>query len=139
MDLQDLSDKIEINELLTRYARGVDSEDWDLWKTVFTADAHLDYSSAGAVVGSRDEVADWLRDAMQHLPMKQHYITNVEIEIDGDQAKVRAMFYNPMILPGSTEISACGGYYHHDMVRTADGWRSERLVEQNEWFLNPPG
>jgi hypothetical protein len=49
------------------------------------------------------------------------------------------MFYNPMILPGSTEISACGGYYHHDMVRTADGWRSEKLVEQNEWFLNPPG
>jgi len=25
------------------------------------------------------------------------------------------------------------------MVRTADGWRSEKLVEQNESFLNPPG
>jgi len=23
-------------------------------------------------------------------------------------------------------------------VRTADGWRSERLVEQNDWFVNPP-
>ena len=139
MDLQELSDKLEINELLTRYARGVDSEDWELWKTVFTPDAHLDYSSAGAAVGSRDEVADWLANAMQHLPLKQHYITNVDIELDGDRATVRAMFYNPMMLPGATEMSFCGGYYDHDMVRTADGWRSEKLVEKNEWFLNPPG
>jgi hypothetical protein len=29
MDLQELSDKLEINELLTRCARGVDSEDWE--------------------------------------------------------------------------------------------------------------
>jgi len=35
--------------------------------------------------------------------------------------------------------SQCGGYYHHDLVRTPDGWRSRRLVEENRWFLNPPG
>jgi 3-phenylpropionate/cinnamic acid dioxygenase small subunit len=138
MDTQALSDKIEIHELLARYARGVDSKDWELWKSVFTSDATLDYSSAGAVVGTRDEAAKWLEDGLRVVPMTQHFITNIEIDLDGDRAKVRAMFYNPMLLPGMAEQSYCGGYYHHDLVRTADGWKSERLVEENVWFANPP-
>jgi hypothetical protein len=35
------------------------------------------------------------------------------------------------------EMSACGGYYHHRLVRTADGWRSRNLREENLWFTNP--
>lgn len=138
MDLQALSDKLEIQELLARYAHGVDAKDWELWKTVFTPDATLDYSSAGAVVGTRDEAADWLEKALAPMPMTQHFISNIEIDLDGDRAKVRAMFYNPMRLPGMDDLSYCGGYYHHEVVRTPDGWRSERLVEENVWFANPP-
>ena len=66
MDLQALHDKIEIRELLARYARGVDTKDWELWKSVFTPDATLDYSSAGAPVGSRDELAAWLERGIEH-------------------------------------------------------------------------
>ncbi len=134
-----VADKIEIQELLARYARGVDTKDWDLWKSVFTPDAHLDYSSAGIPAASRDEIAAIFESAMGAIPMTQHFISNVEIDLDGDKAKVRAMFYNPMQLPGMAEQSYCGGYYHHDMVRTPEGWRSERLVEDNLWFVNRPG
>ncbi|OHV22203.1 hypothetical protein BBK14_25875 [Parafrankia soli] len=139
MDLQTLSDKIEINEVLTRYARSCDSKDWDLFRTLFTPDAFLDYSSVTSAVGSRDEVAAWLEAGLGKVPWTQHFISNVEIDLDGDRAKVRAMFYNPMLLPGMTELSYCGGYYHHDMVRTPQGWKSERLVEENLWFVNHPG
>ncbi len=138
MDIQALQDKIEIHELLARYARGVDTQDWDLWKAVFTPDAVLDYSSAGIPVGSRDVIASTFEEAFKTIPMAQHFITNIEVELAGDRAKVRAMFYNPMQLPGMAEQSSCGGYYHHDMVRTSEGWRSERLVEENVWFVNPP-
>ena len=139
MDLQALSDKIEIHELLARYARGVDSKDWELWRSVFTPDAALDYSSAGVISGSRDEVAAWFEQGLSGVPMTQHFISNVEIELDGDRAKVTAMFYNPMQLPGMSSLSYCGGYYHHDMVRTSGGWKSQRLVEENLWFVNRPG
>src|SRR5205823_3766852 len=125
------------HELLARYARGVDDNDWDLYRSVFTDDAYIDYSSAGAAAGPRDEVAAWLAQAFATIPWSQHYVTNVEIELDGDTAKVRAMFYNPMQLPGMDEPSFCGGFYHHDLVRTAAGWKSTRLVEENRWFLNP--
>jgi hypothetical protein len=70
--------------------------------------------------------------------MTQHYVTNIEIELDGDTARVRAMFYNPMRFPGADELSYCGGYYHHRLVRTPAGWRSRDLREENAWFVKPP-
>lgn len=138
MDLQRISDELEIASVLHRYARAVDGKDWALWRSLFTEDAHIDYSSVGGAVGDRVEVSAWLEHGLAQMPMTQHYITNIETEIDGDTATVRAMFYNPMLLPGATTISACGGYYHHVMVRTPDGWRSADLREENLWFDNPP-
>jgi hypothetical protein len=131
-------DELQFAALLYRYARAVDTKDTELYRSVFTDDAYIDYSSAGVIAGSRDEVADWLRQAFTAIPMSVHYITNIESEIDGDTAKVRAMFYNPMQLPGTTELSCCGGYYHHELVRTPDGWRSRHLREENVWFVNSP-
>jgi SnoaL-like domain len=139
MDAQRISDELEIAALLTRYARAVDTKDWELYRSVFTDDAHIDYSSAGAAAGTRDEVADWLSQGFATIPMSMHYISNIESRVDGDAAQVRAMFYNPMQLPGMNELSYCGGYYHHELVRTADGWRSRNLREENVWFVNAPG
>ena len=48
------------------------------------------------------------------------------------------MFYNPMPLPGMSELSYCGGYYNHELVRTPDGWRSRSLREESVWFVNKP-
>jgi len=128
----------EITALLYRYARAVDGKDWELYRTVFTEDAHIDYGPT-VTSGSRDEVADWLAQNFGVLPMTMHYITNIEvIEDRGDEATVRAMFYNPMQMPGMTELSSCGGYYHHEVVRTPDGWRSRDLREEMLWFVNPP-
>ncbi|MBX7430798.1 nuclear transport factor 2 family protein [Mycobacterium sp. Y57] len=140
MDTQRIADELEIRALLNRYARAVDSKDWALYRSVFADDAHIDYSSAGAAAGSRDEVADWLAAGFGAIPWSMHYITNIECDFGpgGDTATVRAMFYNPMQLPGMTETSSCGGYYHHELVRTDEGWRSKRLVEENVWFVNAP-
>ncbi|MFC7672096.1 nuclear transport factor 2 family protein [Mycolicibacterium sp. GCM10028919] len=133
------ADHVEITALLYRYARAVDTKDWELYRSVFTDDALVDYSSAGAVVGTRDEVIDWFAANFAVIPWSMHYVTNVEIlDRTADSATVRAMFYNPMQLPGMTAMSSCGGYYHHEVVRTADGWRSRSLREENVWFDNAP-
>ncbi|HEX9175436.1 nuclear transport factor 2 family protein [Mycobacterium sp.] len=143
MDVQRISDELEISALLSRYARAVDTKDWALYRSVFTDDAYVDYSSAGVIAGSRDEVADWLSQAFTAIAMSMHYITNIEItnvesQVDGDTATVRAMFYNPFQLSGMSDVSHCGGYYHHELVRGPDGWRSRSLREENLWFENAP-
>ena len=34
---------------------------------------------------------------------------------------------------GGEKVVELGGIYHHEMVRTAEGWRSRRLHEQITW------
>ena len=100
-----------------------------------------DFSSHGFSTGKRlelDEVLAQLQKALSYLPMSQHFVTNVEVDLDGDRATVRAMFYNPMQLPGVDGLTYCGGNYHHEVVRTSEGWKSCRLVEESLWFSNHP-
>ena len=138
MTPDELCDKYAITELLYRYATAVDTKDWKKMESVFTEDAPLDYSSVGYQPGPRDEVLAQLQKALSYLPMSQHFVTNVEVDLDGDRATVRAMFYNPMQLPGVDGLTYCGGNYHHEVVRTEDGWKSCRLTEESLWFSNHP-
>jgi hypothetical protein len=145
-----VSDETEIAALLFRYARAVDTKDWELYRSVFTEDATIDYSSNGIPAGPRDDIAEFLESAFTAIPMSMHYVTNVEVDVDGGQersdtggrvgdgARVRAMFYNPTQLPGFSELSFFGGYYFHDLVRTPDGWRSRHLREEGVWSVNSP-
>ena len=137
MDLQTLSDRAEITDLLTRYARAVDRQDWDLFRSVFTSDARIDYTQVGGIAGDVEEVAGFLSKVMPMFETIQHLISNIDIAIDGDGAKVVAMVYNPLKLPDSP-VWATGGWYHHELVRTPDGWRSRSLVEEASWFHGIP-
>ena len=137
MDVQTLIDRAEITDLLTRYARAVDRKDWDLFRSVFTPDARIDYTQVGGTAGSLDEVVDFLSKVMPMFEAMQHLISNIDISIDGDEAKVTAMVYNPLKLPDS-EVWATGGWYHHELVRTPDGWRSRSMVEEASWFHGIP-
>ncbi len=138
MTPQELCDKHEIAELIYRYATSVDTKDWERMASVFTEDAYLDYSSVGYPPGPRDDVLALLQKALDQMPMTQHFVTNIEVDLDGDRARVRAMFYNPMRIPGMSELTYCGGNYHHEVIRTDDGWKSCRLTEESLWFSNHP-
>jgi 3-phenylpropionate/cinnamic acid dioxygenase small subunit len=139
MDVQQVCDELEITPLFSRYARAVDTKDWALYRSVFTDDAYIDYSSAGVIAGSLDEVTDFFsQDFTALVLMSMHYITNIESEIDGDTARVRAMFYNPTQIQGIADLCFFGGYYHHELVRTQEGWRSRHLREESLWTVNSP-
>ncbi len=137
MDPQTIADRFAIEDLLVRYATAIDRQDWDLYREVFTPDAHIDYTSSGGEAGGVDEMIGFLTRSMALFTETQHYITNVSCDIDGDVANVTAALYNPMRFDDSNGFS-CGGYYHHDLVRTPDGWRSRRLVEEATWFDGIP-
>ena len=137
MDVQTLSDRAEITDLLTRYARAVDRQDWDLFRSVFTSDARIDHTQVGGIAGDVEEVAGFLSEVIPMFEAIQHLVSNIDITIDGDEAKVVAMVYNPLKLPDSP-VWATGGWYHHELVRTPDGWRSRSLVEEASWFHGIP-
>ena len=100
MDLRSLSDRAEIENLLTQYARAVDTRNWDLYRAIFTSDALIDYTSSGGPAGGLDNAVAFLATALDHFEMTQHLISNVDTRLDGDTAEVTAVFNNPMRLPG---------------------------------------
>ena len=132
-DLQSVRDELDIQRVITDYAWACDNRDWVLLKSVFTDDAHLDYSSTGGPAGPRDEVVAWLEQSLSQV-MIQHVVSNFQIDLDGDRANVRAMFYASVDLPDLDEMLVTGGYYEEEFVRTSDGWKIQRLFEDNRWM-----
>ncbi|MDG2428023.1 MAG: nuclear transport factor 2 family protein [Acidimicrobiales bacterium] len=137
MDIQEVSDRIAVEDLLTRYATAVDRRDWARYRSVFTHDAEIDYTSAGGISGNLEEVIEFLSKSLPLFEMTQHSITNIDLEVVGDSATVSAVFNNPLrLIDGETWFT--GGWYHHDLVRTTDGWLSRRLREESAWFDRAP-
>jgi hypothetical protein len=137
LSMDEISHRIEIDDLLTRYTIAVDDEQFDLLDTVFTSDAVLDYTAGGGPRGPYPAVKAWLaRSLSQGTPARMHMIGNKQVIIEGDTAKVRAYFFNPFVrdLPnGGWEYSLGGGYYNHLLRLTPDGWRSTELYEKRVW------
>jgi hypothetical protein len=137
VDLQELSDRAEIEATLVRYTRAIDTGDWDRLDTVFTTDAHIDYTSTGGIAGGYAEVKPWLAEMLPIFPRRMHTLGQLDISFgDADTATVAAYFHNPMGMPqdeGPDHLVEFGGIYHHELVRTPAGWRSRRLLEQLVW------
>lgn len=136
MDLQELIDRQEIADTLIRYTRAVDTGEWDRLDDVFTADAVIDYTASGGITGAYPEVKQWLAEVLPaFFPARMHTLGQVEVGLDGDRAQVTAYFHNPMPVGEGEEqrLVEFGGYYHHQMIRTSDGWRSRGLREEIVW------
>lgn len=132
LSLQDISDRIEINDLLIRYTKAIDQKDWKLLDTVFTPDAELDYVSSGGIKGGYPEVRAWLAKALAIFPVTVHYVTNSEVTLQGDHASARTAVYNPMFFKnpdGSMHHFAVGAWYVDELVRTGQGWRIAKRRE----------
>ncbi|HIG70484.1 MAG TPA: nuclear transport factor 2 family protein [Myxococcales bacterium] len=133
---QELLDRREIDDLLIRYATAVDTKDWDLWETCFTEDAFVDYESAGGIKGKRPEVRSWLEKTLVMFPMTQHVVSNRVVEIDGDNATARSVFYNPMGLAQGESRQMLffdGGYYNDKLIKTDAGWKIVQRIEESSY------
>lgn len=137
MSAREISDRIRIHDLLTRYTVAIDTKDWSLLDTCFTSDAHVDYTSSGGTKGAYPEVRAWLEKALAPFPVTIHYITNSTVELDGDRARARTLVYNPMGFgnpDGSLHTFTVHAAYVDELVHTDAGWRIAKRVEEQSLF-----
>ena len=136
-DLKSVRDELDIQRVIHDYAWACDNADWGLLKSLFTDDAQLDYSTTQGPAGGRDEITAWLEQSLSQVDWIHHVVSNFQIDLDGDRAKVRAMFHCSAQIPGVDDVLVTGGYYDEDFVRTPDGWKIRRLFEDNRWMKGP--
>lgn len=141
LTLQEISDRIELEKLVTDYAYAIDERAFDKLDDIFAADAYIDYRDMGGIDGDYPRVKAWLPDALKHFPGFMHFVGNLSFELHGDTASGKVACFNPMIVPkpeGGTETMFLGLWYVDQYRRTAQGWRITQRVEKKSYMHNMP-
>ena len=131
LSIEEISDRLEIQQLLVDYSTAIDGRRFDDLDRVFTADAYIDYRAMGGVDGRYPEVKAWLAQVLPNFPAYAHMLGNFDVKIDGDTATSRTLCFNPMVLGGDEQqVLFCGLWYDDEFVRTGEGWRMTKRVEE---------
>jgi 3-phenylpropionate/cinnamic acid dioxygenase small subunit len=142
MSLQEISDRLEIQDVLVAYSHAIDTQDWDALDDVFTPDAFIDYSAFGGSAGDLESTKKFLANAMPNFASFQHMVATSKVTINGDEAEGRTICHNPMVLDtgnGNTHVFYCGLWYVDKLVRTPAGWRIKERVEEKVYMRVFPG
>jgi hypothetical protein len=147
-----LLDRIEIQDVIARYAIGQDahqSDDGllDQWHDVFTSDATVDYSAGGFEGGTYVELARWMRgggiddgarDGVMHdFTGWQHMLGLPTVIIGGDTATARTDLLathrgGPLGEAKWYLNDACT--FHDALLRTENGWRITHRRLEVHWL-----
>jgi hypothetical protein len=136
MELQEISDRMEIRDAITNYTFGIDLSEWDRLDQVFTPDAAIDYTESGGIDATYAEVKPWLAENLALAPNRVHMIGQIEyVALDGGDIQANAYFHNPMTFDfGEQQFPVeVTGIYRHTFTRTDAGWRSRKLHETVLW------
>ncbi|MBV9264806.1 MAG: nuclear transport factor 2 family protein, partial [Acidobacteriaceae bacterium] len=98
LSLEQISDHLEIEDLLTRYCYAVDDRDWNAYRKVFTADAVIDDTVTGGVRSGLEEHIVYMEQALSKIAMSQHAISTILVDVQGNEARVRAHCSCPMVI-----------------------------------------
>lgn len=137
MELQEISDRLEIQDLLARYTYAVDAQDWEVLDRTFTPDADIDYTASGGIRASFPEARAWLAETLPGpFASTMHMLGLPVIDLDGDRAQVLVHLDNPMRMDdgrGGLKVVELGAVYHDELVRTPEGWRICSLRQELKW------
>lgn len=139
LSLQEISDRLEITDTITRYSHGLDQRQWDVFHQAFTADAVIDFSTVGMDKHSPTELQEIFTGNDPTRISGQHLLTNTLIEVDGDIAKAGSE-YSVITLsttdePNKAKRVTGGGRYTDDLVRTPEGWRIKHRSALIKWAV----
>jgi hypothetical protein len=138
MNMQEISDRFAIQDLMVDYCYAIDNRDWDALDAIFTPDAIIDYTEMVGIKGTLAEIKLFLVSSMAAVQACQHIISTSKIIIDGNRAHGKTVCTNPMVLNPDGHVMFVGLWYRDEFVRTAAGWRISSRYEENCWRYNVP-
>jgi hypothetical protein len=134
-----LEDRTQISEQVIKYAMGVDRRDWDMLVDCFTDPVYADFAAGGmpAETVARDVLVARIA-RVNGFTATQHISPNHIIEFnvsDPDRAICHSYMFAQHLLNGSDngDYYLLRGSYTNHMLRTADGWRIERIFQHRSW------
>jgi hypothetical protein len=137
MDIKEISDRLELEKLVTDYATAVDTRNFNEFNNLFTADAIIDYTAVGGISGNLKEIIVYLETALDFFPNYQHFISNISLTITGNNATGKVMCFNPMQTK-ENQVFFLGIWYHDTYINIDDRWFISSRIEESSWSHNVP-
>ncbi|MFG2088716.1 nuclear transport factor 2 family protein [Spirillospora sp. NPDC048824] len=122
-----MDDRRELTELVSRLGLWLDDKSFDEGRALFTEDAEA-HTLGGVAKGVDALVAQARRN---HTVPTQHFITDRLIDVDADQATIRANLLVVFAHEGGPRL--LGERYELVAARTEGGWRISRVQARPIW------
>jgi hypothetical protein len=131
-DVQELRDRLDVSDMITRYAFALDRCEWDEFDVIFADEVmvQMPHVPSGSQV-SREEFKQMAIDTVGGFEATHHPIANHLVTISGDRAECKCYASAWHSIPterGVTDYCLVRGFYDWGLKRTAEGWRIDRLT-----------
>lgn len=131
----EFADREAIRDCVYRYCRGIDRLDVDLILSAYWPDATDEHGNF--VTGSAQEFVDHAVPIIRSIDLTTHFIGNILIDIDGEQAFVESYiqaFHRMRRADGTRYDHISGSRFVDRMEKREDEWRIARRVVVRDWF-----
>ena len=130
-ELQELRDRLDVSDMITRYAFALDRCAWDEFDSIFADEVsvELPHVPSGSTV-SRAEFKQMAIDTVGGFEATHHPIANHLVTISGDAAECKCYANAWHSIPtdrGVADYCLVRGFYDWGLSRTSAGWRIDRM------------
>ena len=138
ISLKEISDRLEIQDLMVSYCSMVDRKEWERMPSIFTPDAYIDYTASGGISGNCAEIREFLENAMAFFSVTLHMVSNFEISLDEDKASARVMLHNPLIRGegDDAQTQICGLWYLLEFSNDGQSWKIQKLSQEAGYVVS---
>jgi 3-phenylpropionate/cinnamic acid dioxygenase small subunit len=123
----------QIASALHRCAFALDEGRWDDLGNLFTEDAVGMFGELGGVRNGREAIVRFCSRALGQFDAVQHFISNVEMTVDREQASSRCYLHAVHIRPGAGSLMHIGAEYLDRWVLDAGVWRIAHRTVRVVW------
>ena len=135
-DVSEVADRLAIHDVLAKHSRGVDRADSAILKSAYWPDAEVEY---GGFNGLAHQFCENLPAGIKRYARTQHSISNIAIELSGDDAVVETYVtaYHYLEVDGDqgTEMTYLGRYVDR-MQKRGNVWKIIHRQVVMDWNQN---
>jgi hypothetical protein len=134
-----MDDYRAVCEVVYTFAEGLDSRDWQLYRSVFTSEIEIDYSFFHAGQKGTVSADDWVSNVerrLSRLDATQHSMSNPRTRLSGTQAEctMYVQAQHVVAIDGAKAWCTVGGQYTFRLVRGADRWLIRSVALMGRWI-----
>jgi hypothetical protein len=126
-----LDDRFAITDLIYALGAALDEHRFDDLRDLFNENATV--STPGGTAQGRDAIIAQATRNHQKYARLQHSMTNLLVDLDGDQAAVRANLHATFAGETGVPELVLGAVYRFQALRTGQGWRLAGLAVTPIW------